>query len=204
MKQSSNRLFATIVVGITLMLGGGALALLNGSASAATGGADGITEACANGVLSMTNTSGSDGFLTNQGLNGGDVFVASGATVAFPGTADFAVYAEDGTVIGTANYDPNCTPPPVDLIHVTPQAPTSADACGTANDSVSTPTQVGVVYASTGNVASGTVTVTASAATGYVLDGTTSWMFTFTNVACPVTPTPTPTPTHEDPIPVTV
>ena len=64
------------------------------------------------------------------------------------------------------------------------------DQCGTANDSVTVPTQMGVTYTkvdSRNSSGVGMVTVTAAAAKGYVFGGgvtKTSWSHDFTNQAC--------------------
>ncbi len=69
-------------------------------------------------------------------------------------------------------------------------AVTFVDECGTANDKVNVPTKLGVIYTTVdGRDANGvgTVTVTATAAPGYVFDGSirsTSWSHDFTNEPC--------------------
>jgi hypothetical protein len=69
------------------------------------------------------------------------------------------------------------------------------EACGTANDTYTIPSKAGVVYKVNGKVVTagtyagtGTVTVTAEAAPGYILSGDTTWTHDFTNEACPVIP----------------
>jgi serine protease len=81
---------------------------------------------------------------------------------------------------------------------VTPTAPTFTDKVGTADDSYTVPSKAGVEYSVGGVVTAagtypgrGSVTVTAGAKPGYVLAGTTTWTFQFTDV---VPPTPTPSP----------
>jgi len=84
------------------------------------------------------------------------------------------------------------------LTPVTPVAPTSLNPCGVASDTYTVPSTTGVIYKVNGVItpagtyhATGSVTITVVADTGYVLQGTTtSWTFTFTNAACPVTATP--------------
>lgn len=81
------------------------------------------------------------------------------------------------------------------IVNVTPAAPTETDLCRTANDTYTIPTTTGVTYRVNGVVkAAGTYTgtglviITASANTGYTLQGTKSWTFLFTNLPCVVTP----------------
>lgn len=69
---------------------------------------------------------------------------------------------------------------------VTAQAPTFTDESETANDTYTIPTVAGVEYLVGGSVVgagtypgSGTVTVSARGAQGYVLEGTSSWSYTF-------------------------
>lgn len=92
------------------------------------------------------------------------------------------------------NFKVECAAPTT----VTPTAPTQVDQCGTANDTYTIPTTVGVDYKISGNTVtsatypgSGSVTITAAAQPGYALQGTTSWTFTFTDVACVITVTAT-------------
>ncbi len=81
--------------------------------------------------------------------------------------------------------------PPVVATPVTPTAPTSVDKCGTKDDTYTVPSTNGVDYL-VGNevVAAGThpgtgsVTVVAKAKSGFMLNGTSTWTFGFTNVAC--------------------
>jgi hypothetical protein len=87
--------------------------------------------------------------------------------------------------------------PTVENTPVTPAVVTFYDVCGTANDTYTIPSTAGVDYKvggvtkTTGTyAATGTVTVTAVAQTGYTLTGTTSWSKEFTNVACTVGVTP--------------
>jgi hypothetical protein len=73
----------------------------------------------------------------------------------------------------------------------TPGAATFNDVCATANDTYTIPTTVGVTYKVNGvvmaagtYVATGSVTVTAEAQPGYVLNGASNWAHTFTNESC--------------------
>jgi len=78
---------------------------------------------------------------------------------------------------------------------VTPTAPTQSDPCGIVNDKYTIPTTEGVTYKvwngfayvtkSAGSyTAIGTVKIKAYADDGYVLQGTSEWTFTYTNVSC--------------------
>ena len=105
-------------------------------------------------------------------------------------------------------------------IVVTPGAVTFDDQCGTNDDTYTIPSTEGVEYLVGEEVVkagtypgSGTVTVTAKAAEGYVLakDVTTSWTHTFTDESCgtttsttPPTTTPTTPPTTTPAVPTTV
>jgi hypothetical protein len=87
-----------------------------------------------------------------------------------------------------------CATPPTS---VTATAPTNIDPCGTVNDTYIIPTTTGVNYQINGQTVAantypgtGSVTITAVAQAGYVLQGTATWTFTFTNADCPVTATP--------------
>ena len=85
----------------------------------------------------------------------------------------------------------SCEQPP---LKVTATAPTFYEVCGTANDAYTVPSLVtGVKEYDVNGTAkpggtyagSGTVNITAVADEGYALTGTSSWSYTFTNVACP-------------------
>ena len=112
-----------------------------------------------------------------------------------------AQYVLNGQTSWTFHFDTN----PCATTTVTPEAPTFAEACGTAGDTYTIPATQGVIYKVNGTVvvagnypACGTVTVTAEAETNYTLTGGTySWESTFTNSPCPVTVTPK-TPKHID------
>ena len=80
---------------------------------------------------------------------------------------------------------------------VTPAAPTKADLCGIANDTYTIPATTGVSYQINGQTVAantyagtGTVVITAVANTGYTLEGTASWTFTFSTTPCNVNVTP--------------
>ncbi len=68
------------------------------------------------------------------------------------------------------------------LQSVTPKAPTRTVVPGPNNDTISLPSQTGVVYA-TSAWASNRLTVSAKAAAGYQLSGTTSWTFVDANTS---------------------
>lgn len=82
-------------------------------------------------------------------------------------------------------------------IPVTPTAPTFTDVSGTASDTYTIPTQTGVIYKVDGLVkdpgvyaGTGTVTITAEAASNYVLVGTVTWSRTYdTSAMAPFTVT---------------
>lgn len=77
-------------------------------------------------------------------------------------------------------------------ISATPDVPTTIEKCGTLQDMYTIPATTGIEYLVNGEVktagsysaGSATVTVTARATTGYVLDGTASWTLRFTNASC--------------------
>lgn len=92
------------------------------------------------------------------------------------------------------------------IISVTPTAPSFNDVCGTANDTYTIPSTTGISYfvngAATATSAGtytglGTVGISAQAQFGYMLSGTSSWSYSFTNSACPISVTPT-APTFSD------
>lgn len=101
-------------------------------------------------------------------------------------------------------------------ISVVPTPPSQEAVCGANNDSILYSAPVGTTYA-VSPWRDSTLTVTASANPGYVLDGTASWTFTDAATPCeaapviPVIPaipqppadtaTPTPTPTPGEPTP---
>jgi hypothetical protein len=84
-------------------------------------------------------------------------------------------------------------------VSVTPGEVTSVNPCGTDQDGFTIPSTTGVIYKNGDEVltpgfhpATGTVTIVAEAAAGYVLTEPASWTFTYTNEACPPEPcTPT-------------
>ena len=109
------------------------------------------------------------------------------ATVEAVAASD--AYQLTGTTSWTFTFDP--------LRYVTPAAPTFTDLPGTAQDTVTIPDSAGVTYAVGGTVraagsypASGTVTVTASPASGYAFTtgATTSWSQTLSSARTEVTP----------------
>ena len=93
----------------------------------------------------------------------------------------------DDTPAGTPIDGFGCSLP----VDVTATPPTFSDRCGTKLDTVTVPTSDGVAYLRKGNVVAGTyrvwdkVTISAVAADGYVLSGTTTWSQVMTDVACP-------------------
>ena len=126
------------------------------------------------------------GVVTAAGTNpgSGTVTVTAGAK---PG------YVLAGTTTWTFEFTDGAA-----AASVTPTAPTFTDKVGTADDSYTVPSKAGVEYSVGGVVTAagtypgrGSVTVTAGAKPGYVLAGTTTWTFQFTDV---VPPTPTPSP----------
>jgi hypothetical protein len=107
----------------------------------------------------------------------------------FPGTGTVTVtaVAEEGYEIsGTSSWSHTFT----DVQPATAVAPTQHDTYGTADDTFTVPAVTGVEYQVDGvpvvhgtHPGVGTVVVTASAATGYVLtDGPTSWELAFTDI----------------------
>lgn len=99
-------------------------------------------------------------------------------------------YVIDTQFIWVFTYTNQACPTPV-----TPEAPSQTDKCGTDKDGYTIPNTTGVIYKVDGNVATtgfhpaaGTVTITAEAAPGYILNGQSTWQFTFTNEACPPEP----------------
>jgi len=96
-------------------------------------------------------------------------------------------YVLTGKTTWTLTFDTNACP-----IKVTPPAPIPTEKCGTDQDGYTIPADHdGVIYKVNGktvegfNPATGTVTITAEADQGYVLDGqTSSWTFTFDDKSC--------------------
>jgi hypothetical protein len=128
------------------------------------------------------------------------VAVASSVTVPpsvfdVNGETELLITAGDAVLFSDiVSLPSDCEPPNTP---VTPAAPTKADPCGTANDTFTIPSTTGVVYKVNGEVkgagtyaGSGSVTVTAHAIEGYVLEGTSQWTLVFTNEACPPPPPP--------------
>jgi hypothetical protein len=115
----------------------------------------------------------------------------------YPGTGSVtitAIAAQNYVLQGTASWTFTFTNVPC-VTTVTPAAPTKIDLCVKANDTYTIPTTAGVTYFVNGvekvagtYPASGLVVITASANPGYVLAGTTSWTFLFTNLPCVATP----------------
>lgn len=114
------------------------------------------------------------------------------STVTIKAYAADATYVLSGDTEWTFNFDDApCT------IQVTPTAPTSVDVCGNFNDTYTIPTKTGVTYKVNGvptsagthniwmtpNVTSYTITAE-SAGSPYVINGTATWTFDFTNTAC--------------------
>ncbi|UJP40846.1 fibronectin type III domain-containing protein [Cellulomonas palmilytica] len=127
-------------------------------------------------------------------------YAVDGSPVA-PGT-----HPATGTVVvtatATAGYElsgaSSWTHTFTDVRPATATAPTFADPWETADDTVTIPQVTGVQYAIDGAPVgagtypgSGTVTVTATAAAGYVLTGASQWTFTFTDIrlVTPAVPT---------------
>lgn len=112
------------------------------------------------------------------------------------GTVIVTAVANPGYVLqgGTSSWTLTFTNTPC-IVAVTPPAPTRTDLCGTANDTYTIPAADGVIYRVNGNVkaagtyaGSGFLLITATAAPGYVLSGTKTWTFLFTNLPCVVVP----------------
>ncbi len=118
---------------------------------------------------------------------------ASGTIVGQPaGEFLYAIYGGRGGIptdrVTVVVADCTIVVPPTDT-KVTPTAPTSVDKAGTKDDTYTVPNMDGVDYLVDNEiVAAGpypgtdTVTVVAKAKSGYVLDGTATWTFEFTNV----------------------
>lgn len=127
--------------------------------------------------------------------------IAGGTTIA-NGTYKATLFGKDtGNNIDLTDekakskvFKVECAAPvevPVILTNVTPAAVTFNDVCITAQDTYTIPATTGVTYQIAGSPVvagaypgTGTVTVTAVANAGFSLIGTTSWQFTFTNLAC--------------------
>ena len=99
-------------------------------------------------------------------------------------------YASKGNQTLLASH---CVPPVIPATVVTPATISSSDVCSTDKDTYTIPTTTGVTYKVNGTVvkagiyvATGNVTVTAVAQTGYVfaVGALTSQTLTFTNVPC--------------------
>jgi hypothetical protein len=111
------------------------------------------------------------------------------------GTVTVTATANTGyTINGTSSWSHSFTNEacPIPDIHVTPAAVTFNDVCGAANDTYTVPTTTGVSYSDTAgsHAASGSVTITATANSGFVVDGTASWSHTFNVDPCPIHVTP--------------
>jgi hypothetical protein len=126
--------------------------------------------------------------------------VKPASTYAGTGTVTVTAVAQSGYVLtGTTTFT-NTFSDAICVHTATPTGVSFHDVCGITNDSYTIPNDVGVNYAANGSIkaagtytGSGTVNVTATAAYGYALTGTTSWNHTFTNEDC--TPPPTDCPT---------
>lgn len=127
-------------------------------------------------------------------------FNAAGGSVVADGTYKASVYGKDAAgninladeIAKSKVFKVECAGPV--LTNVTPADVVFGDACDTTSDTYIIPATTGVLYQISGVTVpagtypgSGTVIVNAIADTGYNLIGTTSWQFTFTNVACPAT-----------------
>lgn len=113
----------------------------------------------------------------------GDTVIPAGT---YPGTGTVTVTAEAillHELVGDDEWEYTFTNEACP-ISVTPETPNVSPICGPNNDTVTIPTQTGVNYNSTGWV-NGSLTITATAQTGYILIGTTSWTFADANVTCP-------------------
>lgn len=164
--------------------------------------------ACGSVNLSFDYTGGPDTYVVL--LVPSDVQVASGSVVSSgkihrlvtsqpAGSQDYAVYGSRGGQPAGPTVTVTIAPCTVVTL-VTPKAPVFTDKVGTANDTVSIPTQTGVEYLINGVVltagshsATGTVTVVARAKAGFGLGGTTQWSFKFTNLQPPTTTKPVKT-----------
>lgn len=115
-------------------------------------------------------------------------------TGTHPGTGMVTVTAEaqSGYVLaGTRTWSFQFTDV-VGSTSITPAAPTFTDKAGTAHDTYTVPSMVGVQYLVDGVLTAtgtypgaGTVTITAQPTAGHVLNGTTTWTFQFTDVGAP-------------------
>ncbi|QQS20036.1 hypothetical protein IPL85_01080 [Candidatus Saccharibacteria bacterium] len=137
---------------------------------------------------------------TNQldwSLQNGVLKVTGKAGYVFPGNQTTYTYgtAQDGNVA--------C------FIPVQPTTPVvKDDKCGLSNDTYTIPSVLGVKYLVNNNVVSAgtrstngatSVTITAQAMPGYVLNGQSSWTLTFTNLSCVKEVQVTPPKVQNDP-----
>ncbi len=145
-----------------------------------------------------TNTSG---FAVTQDFNKGGVTIVNGTYKA-------TLYGKDtGGNIDLKDEKAKSKVFKVEcLTSVTPAEVTFDDQCGTENDTYTIPSMIGVIYKVGGvtkdtntYVGSGSVTVTATAASDYELTETTSWSTTFTNAVCPSVIELPSSPTTTDP-----
>jgi len=107
----------------------------------------------------------------------------------FDGTFPWEFADEHGQSIAVkfAKYsdeDVECPEPRVP-VKVTPPTPAFEDPCGVNNLTVGTPQTAGIVWSV--NQIGNKTKVAATAAEGYVLEGTTTWEFTDSGVLCPPT-----------------
>jgi hypothetical protein len=134
----------------------------------------------------------------NSGYAISQDYNTSGGTTIANGTYKATLYGKDtGGQIDLNDEKAKSKVFKVDCQQDTPTTPAIAtfnDACGTVNDTYTIPTTIGVKY-SVGNIStvagtypgSGTIVATVLADNGYVLQGTITWQYTFTDVACPST-----------------
>ena len=160
---------------ITLPSGGGGSASELTPVTAATTTPPGST---VGNLVGYVNTASAPITVNGQSL-------AAGAWAIFGWSGSAWVQMNTGTLI------PTSTP-------VTATAPTFNDASGTASDTYTIPTKVGVEYLVGGTVTAagtypgaGAVTITAQATSGYTLTGTSSWSHTFSTATDPTPVTPT-------------
>lgn len=122
-------------------------------------------------------------------VNGSTTATAAG-TYAATGTVTIVAKPLYGQILkGTTSWSQTFAATPACTVSVAPVAPSVSAACGPNNDVVILPTQTGVTYTSSGWV-NNSLTVTATAQTGYTLSGTSSWTFVDGNITCPQPVTP--------------
>ncbi len=205
------RRFLTSVAAILVIVAG--LGLSAGAASAATLRIVGSAVCKGDGTYSLewlpnpgttfdpsiapavfTKLDGATSFTPASGSDFGAVITSGSLTMTVPGEVAGSYRLTLGyvdalgvlnTVVADVDVDGLCGAD----AHVVATGPTVTQKCGADNDLVDLPTVTGVTYSAPG-WNDGSMTVTATARKGYVLDGESTWTLTDSNEACTTAITP--------------